>query len=44
MMARMIGLSKSRLNEVLHELASCGAVKLKIGNRGTVVQLVPVEA
>lgn len=38
-MARMLGWSKSRLNEVLHELAECGAVKLMTGSRGTVVQL-----
>lgn len=38
-MARMLGWSKSRLNEVLHELASDGAVKLVTGSRGTVVEL-----
>lgn len=41
-MAAALGWSKSRMNEVLHELASGGLVKLTTGHGGTVVQLVPI--
>jgi hypothetical protein len=38
-LAAMFGLSKSRLNEVLHELAGCGVIRLVTGSKGTMVQL-----
>ena len=39
--ARTLGWSKSRLHDVLHDLAHAGLVKLTTGKSGTVVQLVP---
>ncbi len=37
--AKLLGVSKSRANELLHELAAAGAVRLATGRRGTVVEL-----
>lgn len=37
--AKVLGLSKSRLNELLHELASAGHVRLAVGRTGTTVSL-----
>lgn len=37
--ARALGVSKSRANEVLHELATLGRIKLRISRVGTVVSL-----
>ena len=40
--ARMLGWSKSRLHEALHDLAHAGLVQLTTGKSGTIVQLVPI--
>src|SRR5687767_14675025 len=40
---RTMGWSKSWTNEVLHDLAAAGVVKLSTGKSGTVVRLVPEE-
>lgn len=37
--ARTLGVSKSRLNELLHELASAGRLHLATGNSGTTIRL-----
>lgn len=37
--AKRLGVSKSRANEVLHDLSSRGVVNLSTGRRGTVVSL-----
>ena len=37
--AKTLGLSKSRVNEVLHELAAAGAVSLATSRSGTMVSL-----
>jgi len=38
--AKTLGLSKSRMNEMLHELAAAGTVRLKTSRSGTTVALV----
>ena len=42
--ARMLGWSKSRLHDALHDLARAGLVKLTTGRTGTLVQLLPIPA